>query len=280
VKYRIVPFGGPGEPTSWTLYVVPLSHDPAAYHVVFPQDMKKAPLEKLLHGHVDLKDFEGWQQEELGSIREMIRRILKKGVEGFSNRANALFVGGVLTTVLGALNFLLPDPLILLDELFFLVVGSIAALIGYRRRRYRLPVYRDLFGSAESRLDLQLVSPEPLLSRIYQSIKAKRNPESAESSGSLDRIELESQWLAKYLDIGTMVREGEAEEKDIVRVLSLIQDIFPVRRLIRMERRRLGRRVIKRMRRRLREKTGLSDDAIDVYSEFYKSAERYLEDRG
>ena len=119
---------------------------------------------------------------------------------------------------------------------------------------------------------------EPLLSHIARSL-AVRAELSAKPAPAEERAELEAEWLVRSVRIDEMIASGKLTAESVKRVLGAIADILPIRALSKRSFRSAGPRGQKRRRRIVAnsvENSGLSEEALDVYCEFFKSAEAYL----
>ncbi|MBA7705156.1 hypothetical protein ES703_113980 [subsurface metagenome] len=124
------------------------------------------------------------------------------------------------------------------------------------------------------------------MSRIYKSIRAKEEPELEKLNGltELDRLDLESEWLVKYINIGEMIRAQAITADEAKEIMSVLQSIIlPMKKMVKLEEKGLkfgGRGKLKRIRKRTAEKGGISEGVLTVYCEFYKSAREYFNSLG
>jgi len=129
-----------------------------------------------------------------------------------------------------------------------------------------------------------MLSSDPLLTRIYNSIKAKQQPEKEhDEQSSADQIEAEAQWFVKFLNVRDMIESESVTVDDVREVARALRDIIPLKVLVRLERNylRYGLRArLKRLREKIKGRLELTDDALTVYCAFYRSAKEYFEQEG
>ena len=84
-----------------------------------------------------------------------------------------------------------------------------------------------------------------------------------------------------YISVKDGVRQGHYSSDDVRRIAAVLCDAFPLKRYLSLEARypHTARR-LRRMRTELKDKYGLSENAMLVYAEVYKSARSYFRGRG
>jgi hypothetical protein len=265
------------------IYVIPVSSDPEDYRIIYPNTLKKNIVELLLDKAIQIMAFESCSENAVWDVREYLKNQLEQKNERHSSRINTGFICGIGLAVLGLLNFTFPDPLPLIDELLMMIGGGVWAFRSARAKRL-LPQFRERVQQAENWVrDLEAFS-DPLLTRIYGSVKAKQEPQQQDlEQTTLDRIEAESQWFVKYLNIRDMIESESVTTDEVREVIEALEDIIPLKTLVRLERsyERSGMPVrLKRLRDKVKSQLEMSDDALAVYCGFYRSACEYFKIEG
>jgi hypothetical protein len=189
---------------------------------------------------------------------------------------NQMLVAGTALMVLGIINFTLPDPLPLADELLLIGAGAGLGFIGYRNRRKVLPLLQGKMERAVERLDNLEHPDDLLLTRIHEAIRARSaNIPEPSAEQLIDTFELESRWLVEYLDLQQLIDSKVITLEHLDSLLQVLSDAFPLAKFLSLERKlrrdpKDGRARIARDR--VAERHGLSADAFTVYAEFYRLA--------
>ena len=280
MKYKIL--SARGEPA--TIYILPVSSDSAAYRIIYPDGLEKDLLEILLEDGILIQEFEGCSELAVSEIREYLAEKLEQSSVDYNRNINYTFAGGVTLGVLGIINWAWPDPLPFVDEALLIVAGTALALFALSRRG-QLAQYRDRVARAEKKIQELEASAQPVLTRLFQSIRTKEKPDTGDGNQPPfpDRIDLESQWLVRYIDVHEMIESGFATEAQVKGITTSLCDIIPLRALVKMEKhsdRDAVRRRMKRLKERITERIGISNSVLSVYCEFYKSAQDYFEGSG
>jgi len=176
--------------------------------------------------------------------------------------------------VLGIINWVIPDPLPFVDELLFTVGGGLAAWKAWKDRKVKLPELIDKtfrYGYEGGRPE---VETDSLLTLIFKSIRCRHDPLAAgESIDGMDSIEIESLWMTRYLnfdDISLSVKISRSDSNELVQVL---ERVFPIRKLAKLEGKKqtLKRRSrLESLKKETLSTTGFTDNALTVYTEFYR----------
>ena len=217
------------------------------------------------------------QLYSVSDVEEKIKSLLIRRLERYTSKITALIFSGIAMALLGIANFAFPDPIILADEILLLVGGTIISALAFWARRDALPAYKDRVDAQLRVINRVKPEPDPFLTRIYRTLCEKAEPSEEEAE---DRIDAESRWLYRYVDIGEIIDKGECTLKDIAAFLNNLQDVLPLKRMAKMESGGSSPMKNRRFRERISLRTGFSDDALIVYGEFYKSLETYLGEKG
>ena len=266
-----------------TIYIIPVSSEPDEYRVIYPETLEKHIVEVLTDRALRIRSFEGCTDHAIDVIQDYLTNLLTRTGDKSSTQSNVKFVLGVALVVLGIINWTFPDPLPLIDELL-LVIGGGALAVWSARAKKLLPVFRERLEEAVREVRGLMFSSDPLLTRIYDSIRAKQQPEKEyDEQSSVDRIEAEAQWFVKFLNVRDMIESESVTVDDVREVAGALRDIIPLKTLVRLERSylRYGTRArLKRLREKTQRRLDLTDDALAVYCGFYRSAREYFEREG
>ena len=262
------------------IYIIPLSENPSQYQVLTPSRLSKSLLDLLLQDKLVIRRFADCPAEAIANIKAQLGRGCTQQPSRYSVRTNQLLVAGTLLVVLGIINFALPDPMPLADELLMLGGGAGIGIVAYRNRRKVLPLLRDKTERAVKRLDDLECPDDILLTRIHEAIQA-RSTTSGEAAAqeAVDPFELESRWLVEYLDLQQLIDSKITTLEDLDSLLAVLSNAFPLSRFLSLERKlrknpKDGR--ARMARDRMAERYGLSADAFTVYTEFYRLAREIL----
>ena len=262
------------------IYIIPLSENPSQYQVLTPSRFSKNLLDLLLQDKLVIRRFADCPAEAIANIKAQLGRGCTQQPSRYSIRTNQLLVAGTLLVVLGIINFALPDPMPLADELLMLGGGAGIGIVAYRNLRKVLPLLRDKTERAVKRLDDLECPDDILLTRIHEAIRA-RSTTSGEAAAqeAVDPFELESRWLVEYLDLQQLIDSKITTLEDLDSLLAVLSNAFPLSRFLSLERKlrknpKDGR--ARMARDRMAERYGLSADAFTVYTEFYRLAREIL----
>jgi hypothetical protein len=258
------------------IYLLPASEDPGHFGMMFPKGITKGtPASgKWKIGIAGFPGIEGALEAE---VRERVHEKLEAEIASGAGRKDMLFSTGVILTVLSIVNWVLPDPLIIVDEVFMTASGIILSILGWRGRRNK-----DLHQEKLTDLEMQLrevdVEENPTLSLLYQAVKERESSE--KSSGFAGDIEAETEWMVRLFDFGSLVSEGKTDPAELEEISNIISRFLPLKELARLEKKTggSGKRYKNRIR-KVSERHGISDGVIDVYLEFYKGITRYFSER-
>ena len=261
-----------------TIYIIPASADPADFLVIYPRGLGRSKGHSLGLGRTRIRYYAGCPTRALEAVRRRLRELLDKKLEDYASAQSLLMAIGAGLAALGVASWIVPDPLPLVDEILFTVAGAGMFGIGLRSRLRNLPILRDRARLAAAEVADLEGEEEPFLSHIARSLAAKRDL-TTKAISTEERAELEADWLLSYARIDEMMRAGKQSAESVQRVLKAVADVLPVKALSNLSTRSNG---LKRKKRRRIvsgsiEESGLSEEALGVYCEFFKSAEAYLE---
>ncbi len=277
MTYDIMRLGRSGG-AARTVYIIPTSADPDDFLVIYPRSLAKTRGDTLALARTRIRYYAGCPPGALAAVRRRLRELLDKKMDDFASAAGLLMAIGAGLAALGIASWVIPDPLPLVDEILFTVGGAAIFGLGLRSRLKSLPVLRDRARLVAAEVADLEGDEEPLLSHIARSL-AVRAELSAKPAPAEERAELEAEWLVRSVRIDEMIASGKLTAESVKRVLGAIADILPIRALSKRSFRSAGPRGQKRRRRIVAnsvENSGLSEEALDVYCEFFKSAEAYL----
>lgn len=256
------------------IYIVPLSLDPSRYQVLIPANLSKNLLDLLIQDRLAIRQFSRCPKDAVATVIAELGRRCTRGPSRYSTRMNQLIVLGTALFVLGIINWTFPDPLPLIDEILMIGGGAGVGLAGYVSRRRNLSLLQNKTGKAAQRLSQLECVDDPLLTRIHEAIRAKSSPDyDRPGKEDIDLIELESEWLVKYLDLQRLLDSDAVTIRDLSCLLDVLSNAFPLSRFLSMEqklRRDPTNRTARSARESLAQRYGLSGDAFTVYSEFYR----------
>ena len=263
-----------------SIYIIPLSADPSRYQVLIPAGLRKRLLDLLIQEKLMIRRFRGCPEETVSSMKAQLERNCREKPSRYSTRTNQLVVTGSVLLVLGIINGTFPDPLPLADEILMIGGGLAVGISGYVQRRRALPLLQDKTERAVRRLDGLGCPEDPLLSRIYDAIRARGAPTLGDSkSADVDAFEMESRWLVEHLDLHRLLESKIVTLDDLRALVEALAGAFPLSRFLSMEQKLRGNPRDSRTRRARNKKAdayGLSADAFTVYAEFYRLSAEIL----
>jgi hypothetical protein len=262
------------------IYIIPLDLEPSRYQVLIPDRLTKNLLNLLIQDKLAIHRFQGCPAEAIDTIKAQLGRICTRRPARYSIRTNQVLVAGTVLAVLGIINFTLPDPLPLADEILMVGGGCALGLIAYRNRRRVLPLLQDKTVKAFERLDGLEYGNDILLTRIYEAIRARSTPAGDSSANKpVDPFVLESRWLVEVLDLQQLIDAQAVTKEHLNSLLEVLSNAFPLKRFLSLERKlrkdpKNGR--IRTSRDKLAARYALSADAFTVYAEFFRLAREIL----
>ena len=277
MRYRLIPPEGSANPI--TVFVVPVSGDPLDYLILYPRLRGSVLVGALARGQGALRAFSGVTPEAMERVSEHLGEAVRREEKRTEGRTTSMVFSGIAIAALGLANWFVPDPLPAVDELVLTLGGAALALFGRRRKNREELIWADRAEAARATIRSLRAGEDGVLSRAFGSLRALENRDPHRDGR--DAIENESRWLVDYVDALAAVQEGSATEEEIRELFRVLSRFIPFRTLRRLEGR--GGAAIRRKRRilaRLRDRHGLTANAVTVYCEFYRSAREAWGDVG
>lgn len=270
MKYNLIPSVNREKSDRIYIYILPSSFEGSSYSIAYPD----CRAEYILEQKIGIRIFDGCSTEALTDIKNSLKEVLKKNQLKYIERLNTFFTAGIGVFILGIINWVIPDPLPLVDELLFTLGGGVTAWKAWKDRKIKLPDLVDQtfrYGYEGSSPE---VETDSLLTLIFKSIRCKIDPLSAgEKIESMDSIEIESLWMTKYLNIQDLPGLVKSSNYDLADLIQVVERIFPVKKLVKLEAKKQTPKIRNRLKICKQEtikKTGVTDSALTVYIEFYK----------
>ena len=262
-----------------TIYILPLSADPERYRVIYPEFRNRFGrrhldtnlAERINQGKLLIRQFKSCTSAAAAAIKRNLGGTVKQRLLGQNLRANQLLVAGVVVFIVGIIDWTFPDPLPLVDEIILTGAGGLLAYLGYTQKKRYLPSAKEQVERALRDLDDLVISEDPLLSRIHDSLEA--GVEDEPGHDSLAGADQRADWLLKYVNVQELIRSGAATEDEVRQTMGALSDVFPLRKLAEAE----GH--VERWRRRIgaaAQKHTISEAVLSVYVEFFKSAQEHF----
>ena len=208
-----------------------------------------------------------------------MKETLQKKHLKYVERLNTLFTAGIGVFILGIINWVIPDPLPLVDELLFTIGGGLTAWKAWSDRKIKLPalveqVYRYAYEGERPEVETDII-----LTAIFKSIRCRIDPSAAgEVLDGLDAIEIESLWITRYINIQDLLASGESGISSFEDLINVIERVLTVRKIVKLEERKQSRRIrsrLNRLRQERIQKTGITHDALAVYVELCRAFLNY-----
>ncbi len=257
------------------IYILPSSFEGSSYSIAYP-DCKT---EDILNGRIAIRTFAGCSSDALKEIEAELKERLLKKQEKYTERLNIFFAGGIGVLILGVINWVVPDPLPLVDELLFTIGGGLTAWKAWNDRRIKLPALAEQNLRYSYEGGRPEVETDSILTAIFKSIRCRIDPSAAgEVVDGLDAIEIESLWMTRYLNIQDLVASRGSGISGFEDLMNVIERVLTVRKIVKLEERSQSKSVRARLHRLRQEtirKTGISYDALTVYCEFYRTFGKY-----
>ena len=271
MKYNLIPSGKSNGADTIFIYILPAAFEGSSYSIAYP-DCKT---EDILAERITIRTFEGYSPKAVKEIEVELKERLQKKHIRYAERLNTYFTAGIGVFILGIVNWVIPDPLPLVDELLFTIGGGLTAWKAWNDRKVKLPALIDQnyrYGYDGVRPE---VETDSILTTVFKSIRCKIDPRAAgEVNENLDSIEIESLWMTRYLNIQDLTASIDSGISGIGDLIGVIEKVFPIREIVKLEGRNQSKRVRSRLQNLKQEiirKTGITQDALTVYCEFYRT---------
>jgi hypothetical protein len=257
------PDGQPPAGPPVSVYVVSLSGDPGDFRILWPRISDLKLIRFLDWGRLEIRSFSDPAVNAERKVRALISDRARACLTSARRRAGTLLTTGAALFLLGVASFFLPDPLLAVDETILTVGGVSLFLLGIRTRSWITSFRMPPETTVRWRED-------PLLTSAFRALREKE--QTSQSDGSIDD---QSRWLVDHVDIPALINSGSMTREEVAQTLAVIGEFIPFRRILHLEH-GTGRRAARSrriLRTRLAFLNGLSEDAITVYTELYRSAQ-------
>lgn len=275
MNYNLIPSGSIDSSDIIYIYVLPSSFEGSSYSIAYPDCQAK----DILAGKITVRIFEECSSDAIGEIEDKLKETLRKKQKKYTERLNTIFSVGIGVLILGIINWIVPDPLPLVDELLFTIGGGLTAWKAWNDRKIKLPVLVEQTWRYAYEGERPKVETDNILTSIFKSIKCRIDPSAAgESIDTMDKIEIESLWITRYLNIQDLLESDVDDIPGHGNLVKVIAKVFPVRKLIQLEKKRQSEKIRDRLQNLKQEtirKTGVSKDALTVYCEVYRNFDNY-----
>ncbi len=283
MKYKVMHLEKPGDRHGgkYTLYLLPKGPGTEDFIVVYPKGLERGIKKLIIEYPARIKGYTGLDPDAVEQVRDNFKEKTDIVLNRKKSRGSNLFTSGVIIGVFGLLNWFIPDPVPLVDELGLTLLGAALALYGVNLRRKGYEVSGRRAEIATRDICAMEYEDDPLLSRIFMSIQTRHDPlrrGSLQEEGEVDPIEAESLWLAQYGDMETLVSIEGYSRKELESFMRMLDELMSMGTLAALDRGNnrftLHRKI--RKKRKLQRTIGLSRESIDVYLAFYRSIEDFL----
>jgi len=241
------------------IYILPRGAAPDQYLVIYPAGLELELKKLLISGSYSIRTYKGLTSEAVGKVKEILVGKAERRLERLKSRGTNMFAAGTVIAVFGLLNWFIPDPLPMIDELILTFGGAAVALAGFARRRRGIEEFERRGEIVAEDIDGIEVQEDPFLSHCAAAIRER---------GTLSEpgVEEESRWLVKYTDIDALITAGTVTDLELVRFFRLVKKMIPLETLTRGTRRRRDGLI-----QRLQNQYGFSRDAMAVYTALFHS---------
>ncbi|MBN2532786.1 MAG: hypothetical protein JXB88_07845 [Spirochaetales bacterium] len=278
------------------IYIIPLSSSHKQYAVIYPAIPAGQLLDDIFQERVGLHRFRGCPDNAVGKVKQALIDMIHSELKQSSAKQSSMWIIGIALIGFGVFDLFLPDPLILVDELLILAGGGWILASGLKLKKIHT-VLKDKHDSIVKKITGLPVIEDNLCSGIFASIQAKDErlmkefKENFSIESVKDRIEVETRWYVDYINIEELINTGQVLPFDVRNIMNGLDCIIPLKKIVYLEEKihnkmvkgentaRLSRK-LKIIKNRANRDYGFSEDALTVYSEFYKSASAYFFSKG
>ena len=278
------------------IYIIPLSSSHKNFAVIYPAIPAGSLLRSLLDDKVELHRFKGCPDIAIEKVKQALGDLIHKELKEASAKQSTMWVMGIVLIGLGVINFIFPDPIILLDEILIIAGGGWMLASGIKLKKIHTTL-KNRKNDIEKKINDLPVFEDPLCSGIFASIQAKDEliikefKEDFSIESLKDRIEVEARWYVDYINIEELISGKHIQKADVRNIMNGIDCIVPLKKIVYLEK-NINKKMIKNkntlklsqklknIKKQIIQKCGFSDDALTVYSEFYKSALDYFATQG
>jgi len=153
-------------------YLLPVSDADKDYQIIYPAKTKQYQLESWHNKKIIIKQFKGCNTGVVKSVKKSLTDILKNNLEKAINTIRTMFFMGMLFILFGFINLILPDPLILIDELLIITGGTLLTISGLVKKKNMSALVLKEKEVTKQINDLHIID-NPICTKIFNSIKKK-----------------------------------------------------------------------------------------------------------
>jgi hypothetical protein len=259
-------------------YILPASSSAKEFQIIYPVKTKEYQLEAWHNKKLVIKQFKGCNNTVIKSVKQSLANIIKDNMEKIKSSMQTMLFLGILFVLFGIFDLILPDPLILIDELLIITGGALLTVSGYIKKKNLSALDKKQEEVIKQIENLHIIE-DPICTKIYHSIKKKTGPQ-----------DMDSDWYIHQGDIREINNTTPIALPDLKNILAGIGSMIPVAKLTRLENRinylrskgSKAHPAIKRLHKiknALNHKYGISQDAITIYQIFYHSAQIYIKEQ-
>jgi hypothetical protein len=273
MKYNLIPSGNTSKKDSIFIYILPSGFEKSSYLIAYPDF---AP-EDILAGRISIRTFEGCSTEAFEEIKVELKGRLRKKYEKYLENINTLFTLGLGFFILGIIDWVIPDPVLFIDELVLMIFGGFTAWKSWRGKKEKLPMLKNKIDHYNYNSMYPKIGTDTILTSIFKAIRCKIDPIGAvEIVDGMDEIEIESLWMTRYLNIQDL--SAAADISGIKELLRVIKKVFLLRRLLKLEGKKQNKWIRSQflnLEQQTESNTGILPEVLAVYLEFYKLSLTY-----
>lgn len=259
-------------------YILPISSSGKEFQLIYPAKTRQHQLDAWHNKKIMIKQFKGCNSTVIKSVKQSLMDIIKGNMEKIKSSIQTMLFLGILFVLFGIFDLLLPDPLILIDELLIITGGAMLTVGSYVKKKNLATLVAKQDQVIKQIENLHIIE-DPICTKIFYSIKQKTGPQ-----------DMENDWYIHQGDIREIHNTTPIALPDLKNILVGISSMIPVAKLTRLENRvnRLRPKgskahpAIKRLHKiksALSHKYRISQDAITIYQIFYHSAQIYIKEQ-
>lgn len=274
------------------IYIIPLSSSHKQYAVIYPVIPAGKLLEYIDLERVELRRFRGCPDDAVDKVKQALVDLIQKELKQSSTNQVSMLIVGIALIGVGVFDLFLLDPFHLLDEFLILAGGGWMLASGLKLKKIHSAL-KGKHNSIIEKIARLPVSEDNLCSGIFASIQAKDEQmikefkEDFSIDSMKDRIEVEARWYVDYINIEEFIKNKQVLSSDVRNIMKGIGCIVPLKAIMRLEE-KIHKKMIKggntiklsqklkKLKLQVKQNCGFSEDALTVYSEFYKSTLAYF----
>lgn len=267
-----------------SIYFFPIHWDKEKYYVHIAFSAYSQVIAELHENKLKIYQFKGISAEPLEDLKHTLKEYLKGEGDDLkaSSRADML-LGSVVSLasggliLLGLINIIVPDALLLVDEILTLMAGYAGIRFG-SKKMFRSFVDKKLFGNLEQKIEKLKPIDDPLLNRLHQAISEFRR------TGDLLALSTEEEQvedsLSRSLNSVTVtpkeIREiMAAHQISVTDLILLTVNLIKVFRLREISlQKNTDSTISDKLEEEVKIRTGATDAALFTYKYFLRSVEQ------